>query len=251
MKTLRVIFGDQLSHDIPTLRDVDPANDVIVMAESADECQYVPHHKQKIVLFLSGMRHFSAALGERGLRVDYVGLDDEGNTGSLLGELRRAVARHSVDRIILTEPGEWRVQAQLAPATELIDRPVEVRPDTRFFASRARFHAWARGRRNWRMEHFYREMRREHGLLMDGEQPAGGQWNFDAENRKSLPAGITPPVRLRFQPDAITREVMALVGRRFGGQRIRSLAVLPLRNASGDASRARAALGWAPSVPWP
>ena len=117
---------------------------------------------------------------------------------------------------MVTEPGEWRVQTLIAGWAARTGVPVEVRADDRFFASRERFTAWAEGRRAWRMEHFYREMRREHGILMDGDLPAGGEWNYDAANRKSLPANLVAPQRLRFPPDAITRATMALVERRFG-----------------------------------
>jgi deoxyribodipyrimidine photolyase-related protein len=167
------------------------------------------------VLFLSAMRHFAAALAARDIRVDYVRLDDPSNTGSFDGEVERALRRHRVDRIVITEPGEWRVQRAIEGWSARLGRPVEIRADSRFFASRARFEKWARGRRTWRLEHFYREMRREHDVLMDGDQPAGGAWNFDPDNRKRLPAGTVAPRRRRFAPDALTREVMALVEARF------------------------------------
>jgi len=215
MKTLRLVLGDQLSHDLPALEGLDPKSDVVLMMEVADETTYVPHHKQKIVLVLSAMRHFAAELAARGVVVDYVRLDAEGNSGSFTSELQRAALRHRPDRIVLTEPSEWRVEAMVKRWPDLVGAPVEVRPDTRFFASRSRFAAWARGRRGWRMEHFYREMRREHGVLMDGADPVGGDWNFDAENRKRLPASVRPPVRLRFPPDSVTQEVMALTAHRF------------------------------------
>jgi deoxyribodipyrimidine photolyase-related protein len=95
--------------------------------------------------------------------------------------------------------------------------PVEIREDNRFLCSRAEFARWAGGQRTYRMEFFYREMRRRTGLLMDGDAPEQGRWNFDAENRKPLPASHQPPPPLRFAPDAITREVLALVGERFEG----------------------------------
>jgi deoxyribodipyrimidine photolyase-related protein len=212
---LRVILGDQLSLDIAALDGVDPARDTILMMEVTDESTYVPHHKQKIVLVLSAMRHFAETLRGRGLAVDYVTLDAPDNTGSFTTELRRAVARHRPRRIVVTEPSEWRVQALVDGWADATGTPVDVLPDRRFFASRARFAAWASGRRLWRMEHFYREMRREHRLLMEGDRPAGGAWNYDAENRKRLPARTVPPARRRFAPDETTREVMALVARRF------------------------------------
>lgn len=216
MSCLRIVLGDQLSLDLSALADLDGRRDTVLMMEVLDEQIYVRHHKQKIVLVLSAMRHFAEELGRRGVRVDYVRLDAEGNTGSFTTEVGRAAARHRPERLVVTEPSEWRVQALVQRWAAAAGRPVEVRADERFFASRARFESWARGRRTWRMEHFYREMRREHGVLMEGEQPAGGEWNYDAANRKRLPAGTVPPVRRRFLPDATTREVMALVEQRFG-----------------------------------
>jgi deoxyribodipyrimidine photolyase-related protein len=215
MSALRVILGDQLSSSISALGGLDPARDAVLMMEVMEENTYVRHHKQKIVLVLAAMRHFADALRQRGVSVDYVPLDDPNNTGDLTTEVQRAVARHSPDRVVATEPGEWRVQSMVERWDAVTGVPVEVRADDRFFASRARFAAWARGRRSWRMEHFYREMRREHAVLMEGDHPVGGQWNLDAENRKSLPASTRPPDRLRFPPDKITRAVMELVGRRF------------------------------------
>jgi deoxyribodipyrimidine photolyase-related protein len=201
MSALRIILGDQLSREMSSLRGLDPDRDVVLMMEVRGENTYVAHHKQKIVLVLSAMRHFAAELRQSGVRVDYVALDDPDNTGTLTTEVQRAVARHGPGRLVVTEPGEWRVLEMVQAWGELMGKPVEIPPDERFFASRARFADWARGRRTWRMEHFYREMRREHGLLMEGDKPAGGEWNFDAENRKALPKGAAPPPRLRFDPD--------------------------------------------------
>ena len=216
MKTLRLVLGDQLSTDISSLVDIDAAKDVVLMLEVDDECRYVPHHQQKIVLFLSSMRHFAHQLRERGLKVDYVRLDDSANKGSLTSEVERALTRHQVQRLVLTEPGEWRIQAMIENWSHKFGLPVDMRSDHRFFASKQRFKEWAKGRRSWRMEHFYREMRRETQILMVGDQPEGGIWNFDAQNRKSLPTDVFLPKRLRFEPDSTTREVMDLVAQRFG-----------------------------------
>jgi deoxyribodipyrimidine photolyase-related protein len=215
MSTLRIVLGDQLSRGLSALSDLDRDTDAVLMMEVAEEGTYVRHHKQKIALILSAMRHFAEDLRERGVKVDYVRLDDADNTGTFTGELERAVARHRPERIILTEPGEWRVEQMIGDWRERFDAEIIVRPDQRFFASRDRFAQWTRGRRQWRMEHFYREMRREHDILMDGDQPEGGRWNFDAENRRKLPAGHALPHRRRFRPDETTAEVLALVGARF------------------------------------
>ncbi|PPD14620.1 MAG: cryptochrome/photolyase family protein [Methylobacterium sp.] len=215
MKTLRLVLGDQLTRSLSSLADCDPARDVVLMVEVAAEATYVRHHKQKIALVFSAMRHFAESLRGEGITVDYVTLDDPANAGSFEGELRRAIQRHKPDAIVVTEPGEWRVWQMMLEWRESLAVPVEIRADDRFVATRDEFAAWAKGRKTYRMEFFYREMRRKTGLLMEGDAPVGGQWNFDAENRKSLPAGYRPPRRLRFAPDAITREVLALVERRF------------------------------------
>ncbi|MBR9974694.1 MAG: cryptochrome/photolyase family protein [Bacteroidetes bacterium] len=216
MKTLRLVFGDQLSRSISALHDIDPTRDVVLMVEVHDETTYVRHHKQKIVLFLAAMRHFAESLRAEGICVDYVQLDHDENSGTFTGEVGRALHRHHADRIVVTEPGEWRVQEMVQTWGKAFDMPVEIHEDSRYFCSRAGFAEWAKGRKVFRMEHFYRHMRRKTGWLMSGkDQPQGGQWNYDAENRKKLPGNIPIPPDHRFLPDAITRSVMTLVRKRF------------------------------------
>jgi deoxyribodipyrimidine photolyase-related protein len=215
LSVLRFILGDQLTRDVASLADLAPG-DTILMVEVANEATYVRHHQQKIAFIFSAMRHFAEGLRREGLTVDYVRLDDPANTGSFDGELARAVSRHRPDRVVVTEPGEWRVLCAMRAWEDSLGLPVEIRDDDRFYASRARFRRWAEGKKALRMEFFYREMRRESGLLMDGEEPVGGQWNFDHDNRKSLPGNLALPKRQRFEPDAITRDVLDLVARRFG-----------------------------------
>ena len=211
---LRVVLGDQLSAHLPTLAELGP-DDTILMVEVEHECTYVRHHKQKIVLILSAMRHFAASLRAAGHRVSYVTLDDPANTQSFRGEVERAVRALDPGRIVVTEPGEWRVLEDMRAWQEATDRPVEILADSRFLCSTADFRHWAATRRSLRMEFFYRDMRRRHGLLIDDGAPAGGRWNYDAENRKRLPRDVELPPVPAFPPDEITREVVALVDCRF------------------------------------
>jgi deoxyribodipyrimidine photolyase-related protein len=214
-RSLRFILGDQLTRSISSLRGLDPSRDVVLMAEVWDEATYVPHHKQKIAFLFSAMRHFAEELRREGIAVDHVRLDDAGNTGSFTGELRRAVDRHGVSEIFVTEPGEWRVWDMIRGWQELLGLPVHIREDDRFLCSRNEFARWAGNRGQLRMEFFYREMRRKTDLLMAGDDPEGGQWNYDRENRKRLPKDLPPPKRPCFAPDAITQEVLNLVAARF------------------------------------
>jgi len=214
-QTLRVILGDQLSRDIAALDGLDVKTDMVLMAEVMGECTYVPHHPQKIVLVLSAMRHFALALRARGVQVRYIELDDPANSQSLAGEILRAVIEVKPAEIVTTAASEWRVLEDMRGWEAACGVPVEIREDDRFLASRVFFKDWAAGRASLRMEFFYREMRRAKNILMDGDKPAGGKWNYDSENRKRLPQNIKPPKPKRFVADEITSQVIALVSKKF------------------------------------
>lgn len=215
MASLILVLGDQLSHNLSSLAAADKAVDRILMCEVADETTYVRHHKKKIAFIFSAMRHFAETLRADGWHVDYVKLGDAGNTGSFTGEVRRAVQRIKPAELIVTEPGEWRLRQILAEWEETMALPVTILADTRYLCSHAEFASWAEGRKQYRMEYFYRDMRRKTGLLMAGSEPIGGKWNFDSENRKPPPSGLTLPQPLRFAPDMISRDVLALVADKF------------------------------------
>lgn len=208
---LVLVLGDQLSADISSLRMADKARDVVVMAEVMAETTYVPHHPQKIALVLAAMRKFAAALREKGWTVAYCKLDDDENTGSISGELVRHAARFNADEVLATIPGEWRL------ISALNDLPLVVHqvPDDRFITTPKEFADWAEGRKDLRMEWFYRVVRRKTGLLMEGNAPAGGKWNYDSQNRKPAPLDARAAKPPRFQPDAVVAEVLDLVARRF------------------------------------
>ena len=212
------VLGDQLSRNLSSLEGLTPQEAVILMMEVWDEATYVKHHKQKIVLIFSAMRHFAAELAAEGWQVDYVTLDDVHNTGSFTGEVARAVERHAPSEIRVTESGEWRVHHAMLEWEGRFPCPVSILPDTRFIATHEDFRRFAEGRQHLTMEYFYRAMRRKTGLLMrpDGK-PEGGIWNLDAENRKPPKAGLSAPPAPKFAPDAITQDVIALVGERFAG----------------------------------
>ncbi|TYC79879.1 cryptochrome/photolyase family protein [Stappia sp. BW2] len=214
-RSLVLVLGDQLSMDLSSLKRADPDRDRVLMAEVMTEATYVRHHKKKIAFLFSAMRHFAEELRQDGWTVDYVKLDDPDNTGSFKGEVERACGRLQPEQLLVTEPGEWRVLEDMRSWSDAFGLPVEVLTDTRFFSTVADFRAWADGRKQLRMEYFYREMRRSTGLLMDGDKPAGGKWNYDADNRKPAKPDLFMPEPKHFKPDATTREVLDMVGERF------------------------------------
>ncbi|WP_298295826.1 cryptochrome/photolyase family protein [uncultured Litoreibacter sp.] len=210
MVNLVLVLGDQLT---PTLSALEQAakDDVIVMAEVADEASYVPHHPKKIAFIFAAMRKFAAKLIADGRHVAYTTLDDPENTGSITGELIRRAEEHGAKQVIATEPGEWRL------IEALNDLPLKVTQlqDTRFIASHAEFESWAEGRKELRMEWFYRDMRRKTGLLMDGDKPVGEKWNFDHDNRKSAPKAVNHAGPMQFTPDEGTQKLLEFLEPKF------------------------------------
>ena len=213
MKTLRLILGDQLNEEISSLRDIDKTQDVVLMCEVWDEATYVKHHKKKIAFIFSAMRHFSEQLKESGYRVEYIKLDDAGNTGSFYGEVKRAIASFNPEKIVVTEASEYRVLSDIKKWE--LGIPLEIRPDDRFLCKPDEFAQWTDGRKQLRMEYFYREMRKKYNILMGDDKPEGGAWNYDSENRKPPKEGLDVPQTYLSEPDDITRDVLQLVSKRF------------------------------------
>lgn len=185
----------------------EPRADVVAcFVESVAKGAALPWHRQKLVLVLSAMRHFADQLREAGYRVD-VRLADTYEDGIVA-----AAEAHGATRVVATEGREQEMVESLARAGERLQAigvALELKEDRGFLATRADFADWARGRKELRMELFYRVMRRRHRVLMepDGE-PTGGAWNFDAENRKPWPKQRAAPPRITFAPDATTRAIM-------------------------------------------
>ncbi|MEM8551271.1 MAG: cryptochrome/photolyase family protein [Pseudomonadota bacterium] len=213
MTTLRFILGDQLDRQVAALRDLDPETDVVFGCEVMEEATYVRHHQQKIAFLFSAMRHFFDGLSEEGVRVDY---RQYGKHESFTEALKSAVKKHKATRVVVTEPGEWRVLEAMREWQDALGVDVEIRDDDRFFADHAMFRKFAEGRKELRMEFFYRQLRKSTGILMDDGEPAGDKWNYDHDNRKKLPKNAELPEVPAFEPDKTTKDVLALVDRHFG-----------------------------------
>ena len=226
---LVLILGDQLDEASSAFDGFDPAQDRVLMIEAVDESTHVWSHKIRTTLFLSAMRHFAASLEARGWSVDYRGLDTHGDA-SLASGLTAALTQRQPGAVIGVEPGDLRVRASLDVAIQNIasqakntwarglKHAIDWREDKHFLCSIPQFRKWAGKSTSLRMEFFYRQMRKQHKVLMDeAGEPVGGQWNFDADNRKSFgkagPKNV--PVTPQFEADAITESVITLVNARF------------------------------------
>jgi len=215
LSTLCLILGDQLSLNTSSLTDINKKTDHVLLAEVRSEASYVKHHKQKIAFVFSAMRHFAQTLVDAGYSVSYVKYDDKNNRGSLFEEVKHVSSKLNIAALVLAKPAEYRLSTEVDTWSDSLDLPVTITPDNRFMASEDDFVKWADGKKQFRMEFFYREMRKRFNILMDDKQPVGGKWNFDADNRQKLPADFTPPAPTTFTPDSITESVISLVNKEF------------------------------------
>ena len=217
LRNLVLVLGDQLDLESSAFDGFDPTCDAVWMAEVAEESTHIWSSKQRIALFLAAMRHFAQALRDAGYPLHYTRMDQADNRGSLAAELQFAIEKLAPHACLISGAGDFRVYKSIQAVAQHTGVPLEVREDRHFYATVRQFADYAEGRNSIRLEYFYRALRRQHNVLMDGDQPAGGQWNFDADNREAFGKagpGVVPP-RSRFTPDATTQEVIALVNSRF------------------------------------
>lgn len=218
-RALILVLGDQLDRDALVLRESDASTDRIVMAEVDAEIRAFPNHKQRVALFLSSMRHFADDMRDAGWAVTYQSAGDADGSTLLPDFLARMIEEYAPSEVRVTTPGRY----ELGEAFEKVctDAGVALRwfEDTHFLSTRQEFAQWAKGRKALTLEYFYREMRKKHGILLDGKKPVGGSWNYDKENRESFgkggPQDVPEPIEFALEQTEHTRAVIDLIASRY------------------------------------
>lgn len=216
MRRLIIILGDQLNRNSAVFDDFDATQDAVFMAEVPDEAQQVWSHKARIVLFFSAMRHFAEALRHEGGTVHYFGYGTHPYP-TLAEALAATLKTHAPQHVVMVPAGAARLNHALAAVCTAHHITLTWCEDRHFIASLSEFTAWAKGKKTLRLEFWYRLLRQKTGLLMHENEPIGGQWNFDHDNRASFDArgpGLLP-APLGFAPDAITQAVISEVNAHF------------------------------------
>ena len=216
MAKLCLVMGDQLTRELASLKNAQIGQDVIVMGELSEEATAVRHHKKKIALIFSAMRHFAKSLEDEGFTVVYQTYDEDNGASDFETLLRNASEQTNISDIVMTKASEYRPLAWQTSFHEKWQGDVKLLDDDRFLASADEFSTWANGKKQLRMEFFYREMRRKYNVLLDDGKPIGGQWNYDSENRKPPKTGLNIPPKASFPPDDITNVVLDIVDDYFG-----------------------------------
>lgn len=198
------ILGNQLSHNHAALQSVESPSDApVLLVESLSFARERRYHRQKLVLVWSAMRHFAEELRSAGWNVTYRTAED------FETPLRDWIETHQLTEVRLMQPQDFPFEQYLAK----LDLPCSLRflEDNLFLWDDGAFSDWAEGRKSLVMENFYRQGRQRFDVLMAGKEPAGGDWNYDKQNRKPPKGKLDPPEPLWFEPDDITQAVMEQV----------------------------------------
>ena len=197
---LRLILGDQLNHQ-HSWYDAQRNDVLYVMMEMRQETDYVAHHVQKVVAFFAAMRAFAEHLRDHNHTVFYLTLDHPENQQTLAENLRFVMNQHKVTHFEYQLPDEFRLDEQLLDFCESLPITSQGVDSEHFLSERGELARFFTGKKTYLMESFYRMMRKKHNVLMDGKEPATGQWNYDADNRKTLPKNHQPIAPLLFERD--------------------------------------------------
>lgn len=199
-KTLRLLLGDQLNYNHSWFAQKDKKVTYLMM-EMRQETDYVAHHVQKVVAFFAAMEAFAKHLKSAGHQVVYWKLDDQLNQQDLTKNLTWWIEKNNIEHFEYQLPDEYRLDQQLIKFANTISISSQVVDSEHFMSQRHELRDFFEGKKTYLMESFYRSMRRKYDILMDGQQPLTGKWNYDADNRKKLPKNHVPIQPFVFEKD--------------------------------------------------
>ncbi|MBR9845342.1 MAG: cryptochrome/photolyase family protein [Algicola sp.] len=200
MKTLRLIVGDQLNIKHSWFKETN--EDVTYcLFEMRQETDYVKHHLQKVIGFFAAMRQFAEDLKAEGHNVDYFKINDEKNTQSLTDNLSKLIKEHAIENFEYIYPDEYRLDKQLRDFSNTLDLTTNIVSAEHFYTKRNDLATFFKGKKQYLMENFYRDMRKNHDILMTADQPEGGKWNYDKSNRNKWKGDVEIPNYKLFKND--------------------------------------------------
>ena len=200
-----LVLPDQLTDQVGPLSLGEPGFTSVLMIESRAFADGLSHHKKKLAVVFSAMRHFAASLRANGFDVIYLQPADFPQGISDYLRLHPGVT------IDLMEPSDWGMRGELVGAAELAGGEIRVAPNELWLTTKEEFDVWAADRKSLRLEYFYRAMRAARGWLIEGDKPSGGKWNYDADNRQVPDAGHRFPPIPCFELDETTHAVICEV----------------------------------------
>ncbi|WP_299224374.1 cryptochrome/photolyase family protein [uncultured Psychroserpens sp.] len=192
MKTLRLILGDQLNIKHTWFKKTDH-NVLYCLFEMRQETDYVNHHIQKVIGFFSAMRQFAVDLEQLGHQVYYLKINDKGNSQHLDDNLLHLIKTHNIEHFEYIFPDEYRLDKQINTFCKTLPITSNAVSAEHFYTNREDVAQFFKGKKQFLMENFYRNMRKKHKILVVDDQPEGGKWNFDKSNRNKWNEDVNIP----------------------------------------------------------
>lgn len=187
-KSAALLLPNQLYADHPCLNE---AVDQVVLFEDPlffDDARYpLQMHKQKLWLHRASMARYCKALTARGLNASIFAYQKRRDACE---QLFHKLSDAGIERLALCEPVDFIAERRIRQAADLTGIQLDIHPTPGFLNDRPSNTAWAQDRKRWFMADFYKSQRRRLNILMEGDHPKGGQWNFDADNRKKVPKSM-------------------------------------------------------------
>jgi deoxyribodipyrimidine photolyase-related protein len=206
-----LVLGDQLTKQVGPLVQAKPSDSSVLMIESLELANALPHHKQKLILFFSAMRHFAEQLRKDGFNVVYKKAEASFESG-----VASYLKKHKGATLTVMEPNDVGYDERLEQTCLKHGGKLNTVSNDLWLTDKKMFETWASDRKELRMEYFYRDVRRQYGYLLDDNgEPEGGKWNFDKDNREKPVANHSFPEATGFEPDDITNEVIDYVDKTF------------------------------------
>ncbi|EMI22337.1 deoxyribodipyrimidine photolyase-related protein, partial [Rhodopirellula maiorica SM1] len=213
-----LIFPHQLFANHPGLKR-DPAR-IVLLEDSlffGDHQYPMPFHKQKLWLHRASMKRYEAALRDKGYDVQY--LDYDAKNPSLIEKLKQVFRAEdqTPDELCFIDPTDFILSKRLRNASKKLGLHCEVLPNPGFLNSVEENQDYREDKKRWYMANFYKWQRQRMDILMDGDQPEGGQWSYDEENRKKVPKKLLSniPELLAIKRDEFDDEAKKYVQQQF------------------------------------
>lgn len=209
-KTLRLILGDQLNINHSWFTEVDEQVTYVLM-EIKSETDYATHHIQKVIGFFAAMQAFAMHLKSLQHSVIYISLNDKNNHQCFDKNCNKLIEEFNFTHFEYQLPDEYRVDEHLKKFSSQLNITHQIYDTEHFYTERNELENFFRGKKTYLMENFYRHMRKKHQVLVvNGDQPMHGQWNFDEDNREKLPKDHHPIAPLLFSNELqhIEKEIL-------------------------------------------
>jgi len=199
-KTLRLVLGDQLNQQHSWFTEKN-SQVTYLMMEMRQETDYVTHHIQKVAGFFAAMRAFKNWLREEDHQIVYYKIDSQQNQQDLSENIKAYLKENQYEKFEYQLPDEYRLDQQLKDLCNELNIETEAFDTEHFLTQRNDVAEFFEGKKQYLMENFYRMMRKKHDIMMEGDEPEGGKWNYDEENRKKYKGEVPIPKAYSYKTD--------------------------------------------------